>query len=141
MLVQAVPLQPAGTMWSRSPHAAMEEPAVQQEVWGSCFLWGVPLKDGLCGTDPCWISAWRTAACGMSTQDQFGKDGILCRGLHMEQEKTVTMEEQQRQCYTEETDCSSHSPAPIPLHPGQPGLVLNVEVGGACVGGLELHDP
>ena len=26
--------------------------------------------------------------------------------------------------------------------PGQPGLVLNVEVGGpACGGGLELHDP
>ena len=26
--------------------------------------------------------------------------------------------------------------------PGQPGLVLNVEVGGpACDGGLELHDP
>lgn len=106
MLVQAVPLQPAGTMWSRSPHAAMEEPAVQQEVWGSCFLWGVPLKDGLCGTDPCWISAWRTAACGMSTQDQFGKDGILLEGPHMEQRQSG---------HEEATDkCYALTAAPVP---------------------------
>jgi len=30
MLVQAVPLQPMSTTQSRSPHAAMEEPTVQQ---------------------------------------------------------------------------------------------------------------
>ena len=27
---QAVPLQPVGTTWSRSPYAAMEEPMMQQ---------------------------------------------------------------------------------------------------------------
>ena len=30
MVKQAVPLQAMGNMWSRSPHAAMEEPVVQQ---------------------------------------------------------------------------------------------------------------
>ena len=45
---------------------------------------------------------------------------------------------------------NTRNPPPVPggiqgqvgWGPGQPGLVLNVEVGGpACGGGLEIHDP
>jgi len=42
------------------------------------------LKDGPCGTELCWSSAGRTAACGKSTQDQFGRDGVLYKELHVE---------------------------------------------------------
>ena len=51
------------------------------------------LKDGPCGTELCWSSAGRTAACGMSTQDQFGKDGILWEGPHVEEGQMMTVKE------------------------------------------------
>jgi len=40
---QPVPLQPTGTIWSRSPHAALEEPMIQQWMWpeGGCSPWRV----------------------------------------------------------------------------------------------------
>jgi len=55
-----------------------------------------PLKDGPRDTGPRWSSAWRTAAYGKPTQDQFGKEGILWEGLHMEDKQRVIIVEQQR---------------------------------------------
>ena len=40
------------------------------------------LKGGPHGMEPCWSSAWRAAACGKPTQDQFGKDSIPWEGPH-----------------------------------------------------------
>jgi len=47
-VVQAVPLQPTGTTWSRSPHVAMEEPAVHQWMApeGGHSPWGAPAGVG-----------------------------------------------------------------------------------------------
>jgi len=41
MVEQAVPLQPIGTIQSRCPRAAMEEPMLQQWMWpgGVCSPW------------------------------------------------------------------------------------------------------
>lgn len=44
VVVQAVPLQPMGATWSRSPHAAMEEATVQQ--------WMRPEGAAACGDTP-----------------------------------------------------------------------------------------
>lgn len=69
------------------PHSSSPRPELQpvgsipQEGWGShveqC------LKGGHGDTEPCWSSTWRAAACGKSTQDQFGKDSILWEEPHI----------------------------------------------------------
>lgn len=71
---------------------------------------GAVLKDGPQGSEPCWSSDWKDGACGVPTQDQIGKDGILWEGLTWSWGR-VTME-RQRQSITS----SSQSPKPVPLH-------------------------
>lgn len=77
---------------------AMEKsPTVKQKVWGSCHPWGPMLehflKDRPCSTEQHWYSAWKAAACGKPTWDQFEKDRILWEGPHVEQGRRVFMKE------------------------------------------------
>lgn len=44
---------------------------------GTCV--GQCLRRRPCGTEPCWRGAWRAAASGKPTQDQFGKDPMWSR--------------------------------------------------------------
>lgn len=80
---QTVPLNPMGTMQSRSLcPACVDKRAVKQRFEGAAahgdLCWShLLLKDGHCGKELCWSSAWRSAACGKPTEDQFGKDSIL----------------------------------------------------------------
>lgn len=55
--------------------------------WSSALLKGWP-----CGTEPCWSSTWRAAACEKPVQEQF-EDGILWERPHMEQGQTAAMKE------------------------------------------------
>ena len=55
------------------------------------------LKGGPHGTEPCYSSIKRDAACGKPMQDMFRKDSILWERPHEEQRQKVTMEEQHRQ--------------------------------------------
>ena len=70
-------------MWPRggcSPRRAMQE-----QPWArSAALWN-HLEAVLGGLQPV-----------RSSQDQFGRNGILWEGLHMKQRQRVTMEEQKR---------------------------------------------
>lgn len=91
---QTVLLHPIGTMWSRAPCAATEEPTGQQWTWlkelqptedrrRSCgaLCWSSALLNGgPCGAAPQWSSAREAAAYGKSMQDQLGKDSIPWEG-------------------------------------------------------------
>lgn len=91
---QTVLLHPIGTMWSRAPCAATEEPTGQQWTWlkelqptedrrRSCgaLCWSSALLNGgPCGAAPQWSSARKAAAYGKSMQDQLGKDSIPWEG-------------------------------------------------------------
>ena len=124
MVEQAVPLQPMGTVWSRSPHAAMEEPMVQQWMCpgGGCSPWN-PAGATLGWSCHPWRSVC-SASGGLgelppieTALEHCPKDGLSVMGLWEDyiasvwnqyrtaysernptlgQEKSITVKEQQR---------------------------------------------
>lgn len=72
-----------------------EQPMVGQEGWGSCAhgdLCRALLKDGPCGTESCWSSAWRAAAVGRPRGISLGRTasvGETSCGAGAEQHKVL----------------------------------------------------
>lgn len=96
---------PGREMWEHVRETALQPPGSGQKD-GMCSRRGaeVPLQprrspcwsslllmDGSRYMESCWGSAWRDAACGKHTQDQFGKKSILWKGPYVKQGLRVTM--------------------------------------------------
>ena len=117
LVEQAVPLQPMGPTWSRSPRCSpwVEEPPVEQVdvAWrrlqpmesprrsrgsgGSCCPWGPVLEQFAPGGWTPWYGAvWERFL--KPLQSQFGKDGIPWEGPHVEQRQRGTVKERWIKC-------------------------------------------